>query len=99
VSRTRGGLTGRVAREHDHFTITRNGRADVMLISVAAHDRRTSLRAVMGCLRRFMKPPARTVAAHRWLRHSGPSLLIEPSSPIRNSTAGRSRAPSLIDVA
>lgn len=28
-------LADRVAREHDHFTITRNGRADVMLISVA----------------------------------------------------------------
>ena len=24
-------LADRVAREHDHFTITRNGRADVML--------------------------------------------------------------------
>jgi antitoxin YefM len=29
---------GRVAREHDHFTITRNGRADVMLISVAEYE-------------------------------------------------------------
>ena len=28
----------RVAREHDHFTITRNGRADVMLISVAEYE-------------------------------------------------------------
>ena len=28
-------LADRVAREHDHFTFTRNGRADVMLISVA----------------------------------------------------------------
>jgi hypothetical protein len=28
-------LANRVVREHDHFTITRNGRADVMLISVA----------------------------------------------------------------
>jgi antitoxin YefM len=27
-----------VAREHDHFTITRNGRADVMLISVAEYE-------------------------------------------------------------
>ncbi|HEX3778976.1 MAG TPA: type II toxin-antitoxin system Phd/YefM family antitoxin [Pseudonocardiaceae bacterium] len=31
-------LADRVAREHDHFTITRNGRADVMLISVAEYD-------------------------------------------------------------
>ncbi|GAB3447403.1 hypothetical protein GCM10027570_19750 [Streptomonospora sediminis] len=31
-------LTDRVAREHDHFTITRNGRADVMLISVAEYE-------------------------------------------------------------
>jgi len=31
-------LADRVAREHDHFTITRNGRADVMLISVAAYS-------------------------------------------------------------
>src|SRR5436190_22024065 len=30
-------LADRVAREHDHFTITRNGRADVMLISVAEY--------------------------------------------------------------
>ncbi len=28
----------RVAREHDHFTITRNGRADVILISVAEYE-------------------------------------------------------------
>lgn len=27
-----------MAREHDHFTITRNGRADVMLISVAEYE-------------------------------------------------------------
>lgn len=25
-------------RQHDHFTITRNGRADVMLISVAEYE-------------------------------------------------------------
>jgi len=31
-------LADRVAREHDHFTITRNGRADVMLISVAEYE-------------------------------------------------------------
>lgn len=31
-------LADRVAREHDHFTITRNGRADVMLISVAEYQ-------------------------------------------------------------
>jgi antitoxin YefM len=31
-------LADRVAREHDHFTITRNGRADVMLISVAEDE-------------------------------------------------------------
>jgi prevent-host-death family protein len=31
-------LAERVAREHDHFTITRNGRADVMLISVAEYE-------------------------------------------------------------
>ena len=30
-------LADRVARQHDHFTITRNGRADVMLISVAEY--------------------------------------------------------------
>ena len=30
-------LANRVAREHDHFTITRNGRADVM-ISVAEYE-------------------------------------------------------------
>ncbi|MGP3956688.1 type II toxin-antitoxin system Phd/YefM family antitoxin [Nonomuraea sp. 3N208] len=30
-------LADRVAREHDHFTITRNGRAEVMLISVAEY--------------------------------------------------------------
>jgi antitoxin YefM len=33
-----GELADRVAREHDHFTITRNGRADVMLISVAEYE-------------------------------------------------------------
>jgi antitoxin YefM len=27
-----------VAREHDHFAITTNGRADVMLISVAEYE-------------------------------------------------------------
>ncbi|WP_332839111.1 type II toxin-antitoxin system Phd/YefM family antitoxin [Nocardia bovistercoris] len=31
-------LADRVAREHDRFTITRNGRADVMLISVAEYE-------------------------------------------------------------
>jgi antitoxin YefM len=31
-------LADRVAREQDHFTITRNGRADVMLISVAEYE-------------------------------------------------------------
>ncbi len=31
-------LADRVAREHDHFTITRNGRADVMPISVAEYE-------------------------------------------------------------
>ena len=31
-------LAERVASEHDHFTITRNGRADVMLISVAEYE-------------------------------------------------------------
>jgi antitoxin YefM len=31
-------LADRVAREHDHFTITCNGRADVMLISVAEYQ-------------------------------------------------------------
>jgi antitoxin YefM len=31
-------LADRVAREHDHLTITRNGRADVMLISVAEYE-------------------------------------------------------------
>jgi len=30
-------LADRVAREHDHFAITRNGRAEVMLISVAEY--------------------------------------------------------------
>jgi antitoxin YefM len=31
-------LADRVVREHDHVTLTRNGRADVMLISVAEYD-------------------------------------------------------------
>ena len=31
-------LADRVAREHDHFTITRNGRADVILISMAEYE-------------------------------------------------------------
>lgn len=31
-------LADRVAREHDHVAITRNGRADVMLISVAEYE-------------------------------------------------------------
>ncbi|HEY2507580.1 MAG TPA: type II toxin-antitoxin system Phd/YefM family antitoxin [Streptosporangiaceae bacterium] len=31
-------LADRVARQHDRFTITRNGRADVMLISVAEYE-------------------------------------------------------------
>ena len=31
-------LADRVAREHDHFTITRNGRPDVMLISLAEYE-------------------------------------------------------------
>lgn len=31
-------LADRVAREHDHFTLTRNGRAEVMLISVAEYE-------------------------------------------------------------
>lgn len=31
-------LADRAAREHDHFTITRNGRADVLLISVAEYE-------------------------------------------------------------
>ena len=40
-------LAERVAREHDHFTITRNGRADVMLISVAEYE---SLRETLDIL-------------------------------------------------
>jgi antitoxin YefM len=40
-------LADRVAREHDHFTITRNGRADVMLISVAEYE---SLRETLDIL-------------------------------------------------
>ena len=31
-------LAARVAREHAHFPITRHGRADVMLISVAEYE-------------------------------------------------------------
>jgi prevent-host-death family protein len=31
-------LADRVAREHDHFMITRNGRAEVLLISVAEYE-------------------------------------------------------------
>ena len=31
-------LADRVAREHDHFTLTRNGRAEVILISVAEYE-------------------------------------------------------------
>ncbi|MEV3963684.1 type II toxin-antitoxin system Phd/YefM family antitoxin [Nocardia sp. NPDC050193] len=31
-------LADRVAREHDHFAITRNGRADVMLISIVEYE-------------------------------------------------------------
>lgn len=31
-------LADRVVREHDQFMITRNGRADVMLISVAEYE-------------------------------------------------------------
>jgi antitoxin YefM len=31
-------LAERAASEHDHFIITRNGRADVMLISVAEYE-------------------------------------------------------------
>jgi len=40
-------LADRVAREHDRFTITRNGRADVMLISVAEYE---SLRETLDIL-------------------------------------------------
>lgn len=40
-------LADRVAREHDHFTITRNGRADVMLISVAEYE---SMQETLGIL-------------------------------------------------
>ena len=38
-------LADRVARQHDHFTITRNGRADVMLISVAEYESREDFAA------------------------------------------------------
>jgi antitoxin YefM len=31
-------LADRVAREHDHFIIARNGRPDVLLISVAEYE-------------------------------------------------------------
>ncbi|MFY1652596.1 type II toxin-antitoxin system Phd/YefM family antitoxin [Solwaraspora sp. WMMB762] len=31
-------LADRVSRQHDRFTITHNGRADVMLISVAEYE-------------------------------------------------------------
>lgn len=31
-------LSDRAAREHDHFTLTRNGRPEVMLISVAEYE-------------------------------------------------------------
>jgi prevent-host-death family protein len=42
-------LADRVAREHDHFTITRNGRADVMLISVAEYESLQVLVSLSGC--------------------------------------------------
>src|ERR1700748_1416123 len=41
-------LADRVAREHDHFTITRNGRADVMLISVAEYESMQETLDVLG---------------------------------------------------
>jgi antitoxin YefM len=41
-------LADRVAREHDHFIITRNGRADVMLIPVAEYE---SMRETLDVLR------------------------------------------------
>lgn len=31
-------LADRAAREHDHFTLTRNGRPEVMIISVAEYE-------------------------------------------------------------
>lgn len=40
-------LADRVARQHDQFTITRNGRAEVMLISVAEYE---SLRETLDLL-------------------------------------------------
>ena len=41
-------LADRVAREHDHFTITRNGRADVMLISVAEYESMHEMLDILG---------------------------------------------------
>lgn len=41
-------LADRVAREHDHFTISRNGRADVMLISVAEYESMQETLDVLG---------------------------------------------------
>jgi len=41
-------LADRVSREHDHFTITRNGRADVMLISVAEYEAMQETLDVLG---------------------------------------------------
>jgi antitoxin YefM len=41
-------LADRVAREHDHVTITRNGRADVMLISVAEYESMQETLDVLG---------------------------------------------------
>ena len=41
-------LADRVAREHDHFTITRNGRADVMLISVAEYESMQETQDILG---------------------------------------------------
>ena len=46
-------LADRVAREHDHFTITRNGRADVMLISVAEYESMQETLDILAMTRRL----------------------------------------------
>jgi antitoxin YefM len=41
-------LVDRVAREHDHVTISRNGRADTMLVSVAEYQSMQATLEILG---------------------------------------------------
>ena len=64
-----------MAREHDHFTITRNGRADVMLISVVEYESMQETLDILGDEETQGRPTALPRGLRRRQMFTAPSRL------------------------